>query len=39
MTITGLLPSTSSPVLKNDLTITGTNFGTDKSLIEIWLYS
>lgn len=29
MTITNLTPNTASPVLKNDLTITGTNFGTD----------
>ena len=33
MTITSLSPSTASPVLKNNLTITGTNFGTDKDKV------
>ena len=31
ITITNLSPNSASPVLKNDLTITGTGFGTDKS--------
>ena len=33
ITITALSPSSASPVLKNDLVITGTNFGTDSSLV------
>ncbi len=37
--ITGLSPSTASPVLKNDLTITGTNFGTDSSVLTVNLLS
>jgi hypothetical protein len=36
-TITLLSPSTSSPVQKADLTITGTNFGVDSNKIKIYL--
>jgi len=39
MTITEISPKDGSPIKKQDLTITGTNFGTDKSAISVTLIS
>lgn len=36
-TISALSPAHASPVQKTDLVITGTNFGTDKSLVKVYL--
>lgn len=38
-TVTSISPENSSPVKKETLTITGTNFGTDKSKIQVFLDS
>lgn len=35
--IDSISPTTSSPVLKADLTINGSNFGTDSSKLNVWL--
>lgn len=36
-TITSISPASGSPVIKQDLTITGTNFGTDRTAVKVYL--
>lgn len=35
--MTGISPKSHSPVLKGFMNITGESFGTDKSLLTVWL--
>ena len=35
--ISSINPNTASPVTKGTITVVGTNFGTDKSKVKVWL--